>query len=139
MDHYGIGAGVLGCINTYFISARQSGRTTSLIESLKDGDRVVFNNSREADRVKRLCVERGLNIEVLIINTGDFPSTLFQHHTPKGRTILDHSLVEDLYRKAINSVHDDIAYYQRQSSGFGSAHYETRGKATELAKWGYYK
>lgn len=60
MDHYGIGNAIKGIVGAYAESARRTGRTTSLVESVKDGDRVIFTNGREADRVKRLCAERGV-------------------------------------------------------------------------------
>ena len=44
MDHFGIGAALLGAANIYFNSARQTGRTTSLIESVKDGDRIIVSH-----------------------------------------------------------------------------------------------
>ena len=47
MDHFGIGAAFRAMANVYITSARRTGRTTSLLESLKDGDRVVFASSRE--------------------------------------------------------------------------------------------
>lgn len=134
MDHYGIGNGVEGAALIYFTSARQTGRTTSLIESLKDGDRVVFANQREADRVKRLCLQRGLNVTFVVIDPRKVRD-IFQHPTSEGRTIFDHSWVEDFYLQAIEGCRRDIDYIQREASGYGTAHIETRLRAAEIAKW----
>ena len=49
MDHFGIGAAMRGMFLNYMHSARRSGRTTSLVESVKDGDRIVFAERREAE------------------------------------------------------------------------------------------
>ena len=54
MDHFGIGAAMRGMALTYIQSARRTGRTTSVVESVKDGDRIVFADRREAERVRRL-------------------------------------------------------------------------------------
>ena len=58
MDAFGIGQAMEGTALTYFRASRQTGRTTSMIESLKDGDRVVFRTAGERDRVMRLLKER---------------------------------------------------------------------------------
>lgn len=63
MDSFGIGAALKGAALIYFQASRRTGRTTSLVESLKDGDRVIFTNSNEADRVKRICYELGIKIK----------------------------------------------------------------------------
>lgn len=134
MDHFGIGGGVEGAALIYFTSARRTGRTTSLIESLKDGDRIVFANQREADRVKRLCLERGLNVSFIVVDPRKVRD-IFQYPTSEGRTIFDHSWVEDFYLHAIEACRKDIDYIQREASGYGTAHIETRQRAAELAKW----
>ena len=41
MDHFGIGAAIYGAARVYFQSARRTGRTTALLDGLKDGDRLV--------------------------------------------------------------------------------------------------
>lgn len=134
MDHFGIGAAMRGMANIYFQSARKSGRTTSLIESVKDGDRIIFANSREAERVRRLCIDRGVDVECVVIDPND-PGRVFERGTPQGRTIFDHSWVEQRYVLAIEYVQNDIDYLERQASGYGEAHRETRRRAEEMAKW----
>jgi hypothetical protein len=136
MDHYGIGTALNGAVRIYFQSARQTGRTTSLVESLKAGDLPVFTNRREADWVKRLCKERGIEIETIIIDPKE-PQRIFERGTRPGdgRTIFDHSWVEEYYLNAIRKAQNEIDMFQRDTSGSGMAHIETRLKARELAKW----
>lgn len=134
MDHFGIGAAIRGAANIYFQSARQTGRTTSLVESVKDGDRIVFTNEREAERVRRLCLERGVTVECVVIKPME-PERVFNRGTPGGRTIFDHSWVEQFYMLAIDNAAQAIDRLERQSSGYGEAHRETRRKAEEVAKW----
>lgn len=134
MDHFGIGAAVEGAVRIYTHSARRTGRTTSLVESLKDGDRVVFVNRKEADHTNRLCLERGVKIECLVIDPKN-PRLAFDHGTSQGRTLFDHSWVEQFYLRTIEQAREDIDYFQRELSGFGAAHIETRLRAEEIAKW----
>ena len=47
-DAFGIGQAVQGAARVYFQTARASGRTVAMVESLKEGDRVIFNNSQLA-------------------------------------------------------------------------------------------
>lgn len=134
MDHFGIGAAMQGMARMYFQSARQSGRTTSLVESVKDGDRIVFADSREAERVCRMCLERGVKVECVVV-TPKTPERVFERGTPEGRTIFDHSWVEQRYLEAIERAQQEIDHLERQASGYGEAHRETKRKAEELAKW----
>lgn len=118
MDHYGIGIAMSAMSKMYFISGRRTGRTASLVDSLKDGDRVVFSTSREAARVKRLCADKGFSIETAVcdpkqhVNTSNFPRL-----TGTRRTIFDHSWVETFYGQAVINAAKDIDYLQEQLSG----------------------
>lgn len=134
MDHFGIGAAVRGAAIIYMQSARQTGRTTSLVESVKDGDRIIFGDGREAKRVERLCKERGVKVECVVVSPKE-PEGVFDRGTPQGRTIFDHSWVEQYYLNAIEQAQGDIDRLERQASGYGEAHRETRRRAEEIAKW----
>jgi len=134
MDHYGIGAALKGAVSVYFHSARRTGRTTSLVESVKDGDRIVFADEREANRVRRLCLDRGVNVECVVVDPRR-PEGVFERGTPEGRSIFDHSWVEQQYVYRLESVRLDIDHLERQTSGYGEAHRETRRQAEEVAKW----
>lgn len=130
MDHFGIGAAVKGVVQTYFRTARGTGRTTSLIESVKDGDRVVFLTKQDAQRTERLFRDRGVVVECVIIPV-DQPDRVFERGTPKGRTIFDHRWVEEFYTSAIDRAASAIDHFERQSSGYGEAHREARRQAEE--------
>jgi hypothetical protein len=58
MDSFGTGIALKGAVRVMFASMR----TTSLVQNLKSGDTVVFLHAREANRVKRLCLDRGVEI-----------------------------------------------------------------------------
>lgn len=134
MDHFGIGAGVEGAVEVYFQSARRTGRTTSMVNSLKDGDRVLFSNEREAKRVERMFKERGVDVKCLVVD----PNALERvkaHGTSQGRTIMDHSLVEQMYSNALRDTRAWVAHFEQSLSGYGEAHRETRRRAEEIAKW----
>ena len=134
MDHFGIGAAAQGAFEVYVASARQTGRTTSLVESLKDGDRVIFINYVEARRVERMCEDRGIKIETQVVDPRS-PSKVFENHTARGRVIFDHSWVEDFYRLALQNASKELDHLQVESSGYGFKHYETRQRAIEIARW----
>ena len=136
MDHFGIGSGVEGAARIYFQSGRRTGRTTSLVDSLKDGDRVVFLSEQEGRRVKSLCKDRGVNIE-MIVSDPKSPDRLFGRGSPSGdeRTIFDHSWVEQFYLEAIARAQRDIDHFQKELSGRGESHRETERQAQEFARW----
>lgn len=134
MDHFGIGQAMQSMARVYAQSARRTGRTTSLLESLKDGDRVVFIDSREADRIRRLCKERGLDVECIVLPP-EQPHRLLERGMSSGRTLFDHSWVERYYIHAMERCQEEIDHWQRESSGWGEAHVQTRHQAEQIAKW----
>lgn len=134
MDHFGIGQAIRGAAQVYIQASRRTGRTTSLLQSLKNGDRVVCSNEQERRRLRELCRERRLEVDVIVVPHSD-PSLLFQRGTPEGRTIFDHSWVEAYYLAAIEQCQRDIDGLQKQTSGWGEAHEETRLQAIEISKW----
>jgi hypothetical protein len=127
MDHFGIGNGVDSAVRIYFQSARRSGRTTSLVESLKTGDRVVFSTQKEARRVLSLCKERDVVIEAIVCDP-ESPERLFHRGSPSdaSRTVFDHGWVEQFYFNAIERARADIDAFQRNLSGRSLPHREAQ-------------
>ena len=134
MDHFGIGNAMQGMLHTYISTSRQTGRTTSLVESLKDGDRVVCTNSKEAERLQRLCRERELKVDCIVVDPAS-PHRLMERRPSEGRTVFEHTWVEAYYLAAVQRCQAAIDELQRQSSGFGTAQIETRRQAMELSRW----
>jgi hypothetical protein len=134
MDHFGIGAAMIAMAMNYGHCARRSGRTTSLVESVKNGDRIVFANAHEAKRVERLCLDRGVTVDCIVLSPGSV-GRIFERGTSKGRTIFDHSWVEQFYKEVIDNAAETIDRLERETSGVGEAHRETRRRVEELAKW----
>jgi len=134
MDHFGIGAGLLGAANIYFQGARQTGRTTSLIESVKDGDRIVVRNRQEEYFLKRRMEGRGLKVDILAVDPAT-PEKLYRHPKSQGRTIFDHQWLEDYYNISLRSIAKSLGNMQKELSGFGTAHAETQRGYEEMAKW----
>lgn len=124
MDHFGIGVALRSAAQLYYQMARRTGRTTSLIDSVKDGDRIVFAERRERDRVERLLKERKVKVKCIAVE----PSRrheIFHSSTPEGRTIFDHSWVEQFYAMKLEEAAKEIDHLERESSGYGAAHRET--------------
>lgn len=136
MDIFGIGAAMKSMSRVYFQSARATGRTTMMVDSLKDGDRVIFANRNEAERVQRLIRERGLKDVKCIVIPPDKTNSMFENGTNQGRTLFDHSWVEQFYEQHINDCEREIDWLQEQLSGYGEKHRETKRKAEEMSKWG---
>ena len=134
MDLFGIGAAMKSMSRVYFQSARGSGRTVSMVNSLKDGDRVVFTNGREAERVHSMIKERGIKANCIVISVKN-PKSIFEHPTSIGRTIFDHSWVEHFYKDRIDTCAREINNLERESSRYGEAHRETKRQACEINKW----
>ena len=132
MDHFGIGAALRGMAEVYFHSVRRTGRTTSLVESLKNGDRIVCVNEATRRDLERRCRERGVNVECVIHPLT--PRRVFERGTPTGRLLFDHTWLEQYFMATLAEAAQEIDYCQQGASGQGPAHAATRQRARELAK-----
>lgn len=133
-DFFGISSAIRSMLVMYRQVSRRTGRTTSMLDALKDGDRVFFVDSREASRVERLCRERGLKVDCCTCPVSNIGRAM-ERGTAQGKVIFDHTFVEEYYARAIDAAEADISQVQQACSGFGEPHLETRRKAHELAKW----
>lgn len=116
MDHFGIGLAMHAMANLYRNTARRTGRTTSLLNSLHDGDRVICANTNDAARMQRLCRENGKSVECIAICPST-PERLLDKPRSTGRTIFDHTWVEQYYVDAIKRVASGIDELQSITSG----------------------
>jgi hypothetical protein len=130
-DFFGIGAALEGAMEIYFRSARQSGRTTSLIDSLQPGDRVVFRNMQELIMFERKCKEREIKVDCIYVNPSN-PLMSFNRGPSKGRTIFDHAWIEDFYRITLSRAQEEMATMAVQLSGYGEVHRKTRRKYQQI-------
>jgi hypothetical protein len=134
MDHFGIGQAMKGMARCYFQASRGTGRTTSLLERLKDGDRVCCASSKEAARLTGMFRERNVDAEAIAVDP-QTPQKIFERGRPEGRTIFDESWVEQYYLRALEAAAKYIDRFQREASGYGAAHIETRLAAHQAGKW----
>jgi len=138
MDHFGIGNAVRASALSYFQGASRSGRTTSLIESVKDGDRILFKNQREANRVSSLLRDRNpsLQVQCIVLDPKESSRIFELGSLPgEGRTLFDHGWVEQYYLDAINNAIKSIDSLQRETSRYGEAHRETKRKIEAFRPW----
>jgi hypothetical protein len=135
MDHFGIGIALQGMAGMFFQMSRRTGRTTSLLESLRHGDRVVCVDTRQAWHMERACKERELDVTIIVVSPSS-PERLFERPTSEGRTVFDHTWVELFYFEALTACARELDKLQRESSGYGTAHIETRRAFAERARWG---
>jgi len=136
MDFTGIGTALIGVLNVYFRSARGTGRTTQLIQSVKDGDRIVVPSQREKERYQRILKTRGLLVDVVVLS----PTAIYhvgELGTSQGRTIFDHQWVEMFHTASLDRSIKKLDALQKHLSGWGEEHERTRAQAEQLSKWGY--
>jgi hypothetical protein len=107
MDHFGIGTAMRAMAQLYQQTARRTGRTTSLLNSVKDGDRIVFASVKDARLFGHLLRERGKKVEC-VVRSPDNPDDLFHLSMTGGRTLFDHRWVEDYYALAIDRSYKEI-------------------------------
>ena len=113
MDRFGIGTAIRGMVNSYFGYARQTGRTTLLVESAKNGDRIIFADMREAERVRQLCAERNINVECIVVEPNKPDLMSIGGASRVHRTLFDHGWIERRYKQAIERIRYEIDYIER--------------------------
>lgn len=126
-----------GMALVYIQGARRTGRTTSLIGSLKDGDRVCCVSPAAAHHLQRQCREHGKQIECFSIPPTQAHRLLDRFHDRylQGRTLFDHAWVEQYYLDALERTHDAIDELQQKTSAQGTAQCETPLQMREQWKW----
>lgn len=134
MDHFGIGSALQAMWRMYCATSRRSGRTTSLVDSVKDGDRVVVLTAAQAQHLERLIAERRVSVQCIVVEPHAV-DRLFERGTSEGRTIFDHAWLEAYYLMKMESAAERIDHLERELSGFGAAHRETHRRAIELARF----
>lgn len=120
MDQYGIGSAMQAMQAMYVNTARRAGRTTSMLQQLKDGDRVICSSQSAQRDIKNRAQKMGLKIEC--IHLSDFHDMATMPPT-KGMVYLDHTMVERLYEVSILCAQNEIdSWLERVNRGKESAH-----------------
>lgn len=114
MDHYEIGATIQGAANMAMVLRKGKGRTTSMLNQLVNGDRVITINQDHADMLRRLVRERKLSVEVLVLSPEN-PEVY--KYPPMGKTHLDHVWVEAYYQHVLARAIRDVDHIQAELSG----------------------
>lgn len=129
MDFYGIGPAMLGVVSVYLQGARRTGRSTRLIESLKTGDRVIFNTPHEARLFERECLRRELIVHCTVVPVED-PSRVHALPPVQGRTRFDHGWVEAFYEYELECAVAQIPKWEAALSGAPEP--ELKGRAYDF-------
>lgn len=103
MDLFATEQRALAAMNNLFISARRTGRTSLLVDNVRDGDTVVFTNEREAKRVAEMVKARGKTIKTLVASP-TYLHRLMQGPPARERFVFDHSWLEEAYTNAIHET-----------------------------------
>jgi len=127
-DFFGIGTALKSMYRLYFGTARMSGRTTRLVESLKSGDRVIVSDIRQGKYLERMCRERGVEIRWARIDPKAV-DRLYSLGTSEGPTIFDHVWIEEYYQHQLNCASATLNEVEQRLSGYDWRHRKTRRAA----------
>lgn len=132
-DFWGIAPALKSSVDLYFSVARQTGRTTRLVESLKTGDRVIVMKIDHGRHIQRLCKERDVDITFSVIDVNDY-SKLYSLGTSEGSTIFDHVWLEFFYKNELERLGKFIEESESRLSGYDWRHRETARRFAEEAE-----
>lgn len=134
MDHANIGAAIRAVASGYFHGARRSGRTEALIDRLKSGDRVVCPDNRVANDLRRRCQMRGKHIDCIVVSPHS-PERLIERDRSTGRTIFEHSWVEQFYLDVLDRARKDIDMLEQQASAPDTPPSDPRGEGWSFHRY----
>lgn len=113
-------------IYTYMLLARQTGRTTLMINRVNDGDQIIFADRKEAERVRNLLKQIGKKVACHTI-----PPTkahfVVEYKYNKGKTFFDHTWIEQYYLDCINRSEQYLDHLQQLIRGEKNADEKTDG------------
>lgn len=125
MDFYGIGLAMQTMVETLIVNGRATGRTTRMLNSLHDGDRVITHDHNMQRWLIREISKRNLKVDVLVIDPKriDLKGVGSSH----GKTICDHRFVELFLSNEIGKCINELDALESRLSGFGrdSANYKS--------------
>lgn len=113
---FGAGVAVRGMLAVYQQTAKQTGRTTAMLDRVKDGDRIVFADPREAERVRRMLRDRQANVECVTCPPSDLRG-LLDRPPAVGRLVFDHGWIELYYRDVVQRAQGDLDAIVERGSG----------------------
>ena len=115
MKLYNIPEGIRSSIEIFFNCSRGTGRTTSMLKSLKTGDTVVFLTHDEAIRVYNQCRSARIEIKYVVATVREIGKVISYSNRCKD-LILDHRWVEEYYRQAVETATKDLKYLTKGHS-----------------------
>lgn len=141
MDIYGIGASLSAHIKRYIETHRGTGRTSTLLSILREGDAVVFSLPSAKSHFERQLKEAGFkNGDVKVITASPrYPSDAIDKLKGRleGKVYFDHTYLEEFFTQANLDARVHIMTISRELSGFGERHRKTKAAAEKLHHKGF--
>lgn len=127
-DPWGVGEAVQHGMRMFSHGKRATGRSTMLLNSVKDRDTVVFAQRMEAQRMERLFMQVGKKVKTIVKDPsqgiGEALSYLNANYDRRGDLHFDHSWFEAIYLYEMRGVMHTMSH-------FYNAMADQRGKAKE--------
>lgn len=116
LDEYGFAATAKTALNLFEVQSRSSGRTSRMIERLRDGDRVLVGDQKFARWIEdRLAKVGKKDVKVLVVPPSQNPMERYGT-SPVGRTFFDHTWIEAFFHRSLDNAARDLQYIQQAMS-----------------------
>lgn len=114
MDNYG--AVLQTALDRHEGIFRATGRTTRMLNELRDGDRVVVGNMQLARVLRKEIQSRGLSVDCVVIPV-EKAQDVMSLTLIEGRTHFEHSWLFEYYRNALAEANQGLALMQHAHRG----------------------
>lgn len=114
MDTYNIANSMRVGLEMLMQGARQSGRTTRMLDGLKDGDRIITSDTRNVRILQNQARQRGLNVEVIFWSVKEMHCNIYRLKKSAGRTVFDHVFIENFWKTRIADIERELVAIEQE-------------------------
>lgn len=111
------GKALQGALESFEKTQERSGRTTKMLEEVKDGDLVVVASAYEKDAIVQAMQRAGKQVWVYCVNPNDGPGSMviasWRIHHQHGRVIFSHEWLLSYYRVGLTNLAQGLANTDR--------------------------
>ena len=102
-DQYGVGNALRAFHHSMVMASRGTGRTTRMLEMVKDGDRIVLTQQNRRREIEHLLKAMGKDVTIIAVHPRNIDQ-IFNGPQPKGYTHFDHEWVDEYYRIRMDDI-----------------------------------
>ncbi len=133
-DHYGIGNSLLGMFDVYRRMSRRSGRTTRMLEQVKEDCLIIVLTDQDRILLQRQMKALGKEATVVAVDVvGPHPGLL--RGRQYSQVLLDHAWVEEYFRRDILVANSFLSALEQEITKKPPSNIDLRDERARFYDW----